>query len=768
MLNKISLKSKVKKQNSAANKHLVKKMYEKYDLVHEMNKLIKENYAAKIEKLRGDFKNYPQDFDLLYPIMKLSDPDLEIENTKKKNTLINEIFREIKKRYSFFYFLSFYHINDNILMKLIPFLTYENYSAGNYIYKENDLSTKFYFIIKGIISFRKKEIVVIDDTNSKIVEAEKFILGEEKYFGETDLIYDRRKRYSAYCTTECHFLTVKKEIFKKLIEDKIARVETEKKIFLISFFNTYADIPSVKLEKFIFNNVQTLFFKRNEVIYREGEDNICLYIIYCGEANLIKNINEGEFSYIPNFNESIKYISKKAGKMNYPVIINSNVQKIEEEKNSEMMKLDILLNKSKYSIVGNLVKGSIGGLEITTGIRKLKYSLISNSEFTCVLKIDLRNIDDYLNMLMINLLPFFIKLERNINRRINNIKLIDETILPLSCKKLKKSKSTRQFQKEEEENDKVYKKHIQNINDNFQLNRGGFIKVNEYNFKLYQQKTYFQKMLKNNQKKNFKIKEILKNLEKEEKLNLKFTEFKMNKYISSPQKSKTIDEYITDKKLKRPESCFFTCSTKKNNNLKFHDLKLNGIDLNSKKDYYSPNKENILSKNNNLFKITKRALKIIKNNNKKKKKLTWADFKTEVKFDKKENIKKNFSNLDDIIAKIKLKKEKAKSKNKAKNALLYIKKALSIDDNYTKKVFIYRSPKSNTKTKEIFYSTPNNNNILNVNNYKNKYNKTKEDKMVSSFDINEKDLKIQNTKISKKLMFYNTGKFDIPLLSDIS
>ena len=253
--------------------------------------------------------------------------------------------------------------------------------------------------------------------------------------------------YSAFCITDCHILIIQKENFKKTIEDRILRIETDKKKFLMSFFNSYTNMPNIKLERFILNNVQTLFFRRNEIIYKEGEDNICLYIIYNGEANLIKNINQGEFSYIPKFNESIKYIIKKASRINYRNIIN-NIQKNKEERNNEINKLDILLNKTKYSIIGNLSKGFIGGLEITTGIRKLKYSLISSSDFTCILKIDLRNIDDYLDKLMLNLLPIFIKLEKNINKRIKNIKFIDENILPLSCKKLKKNKSRNNFENE--------------------------------------------------------------------------------------------------------------------------------------------------------------------------------------------------------------------------------------------------------------------------------------------------------------------------------
>ena len=137
-----------------------------------------------------------------------------------------------------------------------------------------------------------------------------------------DLIYDRKKNYSSYCINDRRFLVIKKDIFKKLIEEKISKIETDKKLFLISLFNNYTKIPRIKLERFLSSNVQTLFFRRNEIIYKEGEDNINLYIIFIGEANLIKDINEEEFSYLIKYNESIKNLQRKASNINYSEIIN--------------------------------------------------------------------------------------------------------------------------------------------------------------------------------------------------------------------------------------------------------------------------------------------------------------------------------------------------------------------------------------------------------------------------------------------------------------
>ena len=199
------------------------------------------------------------------------------------------------------------------------------------------------------------------------------------------------------------------------------------------------------------------------------------------------------------------------------------------------------MDKMKYDIICNMTKGGIGGLEIVSGINKFKYSLIANSDFTCVLKLELKNIDDYLTEFLINLIPLFVQMEKNIHERIKNMKLIDENITPSSVKKLKKNKKYFFYDKKEgEENDKIYKKNIQKIDDSFQLNYGGFIKNNKFNFNLYQKKQHLKELLKSNKKKIFEIEKFLKYLADEEKLNLKFIEFKMNKNPENKNKNNTI------------------------------------------------------------------------------------------------------------------------------------------------------------------------------------------------------------------------------------
>ena len=666
------------------------------------------------------FKDNQIDFIIINSLMKLPNKDKE-----DKNALINRIYDNMKKKNLFFFFLNFYKINDETLKKIIPHLTYEYHQKNSHLFEENDFSIKLYFIIKGFITFHKNEILIDSQKNSSIVDVEKFILGPDKYFGEIDLIYDRKKSMSAFCKTECHLITLNKEIFKKFLEDKITKIEVEKKLYIFSFFKHFSNIPNIRLEKFVLNNIQTLFYRRNKIIYKAGEKNNGLYLIYRGEAIIINDINQGEFSYLKNYNEKIKYIQKKAIGLNYVEIIkNTNIksnEKIlcekENNKNNkkvnninndiELNDLNLLLDKNKFDIICRMNRGAIGGLEIVTGVNILKYNLISNSDFTCVLKIELNNIDDYLSNFLINLIPVFLKFEKNIHERIKNMKIIDDNITPSSVKRLNKNKKNKFEEKEtDEENDKIYKKNIQKIDNSFQLNYGGFIKNNDFNYNLYQQKLYYKEFLKQNKKKISNIEKFLKYLDIEEHSVQKYTEFKMQKCKSAVRL------------LKYPKDI-----------IRIRSKKL--INLNIKSEQNS--------------------LELIKQRNKrlKKHKLTWKFFNTETRpIKKKESIK----NLDRFFFKSN-EKEKKYSKDLD---LLHERQSLSIDSDYRKKVFVYGSPKikinNRYRTKQLFFMTPKKNSS--INNYD------------SEEKENTKNHKNKNIQALKEIFLYDTGNFDIPLLSE--
>jgi CRP-like cAMP-binding protein len=46
--------------------------------------------------------------------------------------------------------------------------------------------------------------------------------------------------------------------------------------------------------------MKILHFRTEEIIYKEGEQNKNIYLIYKGEAQLLKKITNGEFNFIEN------------------------------------------------------------------------------------------------------------------------------------------------------------------------------------------------------------------------------------------------------------------------------------------------------------------------------------------------------------------------------------------------------------------------------------------------------------------------------------
>ena len=490
----------------------------------------------------------------------------------------------------------------------------------------------------------------------------------------------------------------------------------------------------MRMEKIFLNNVKTLFYRQNRIIYKSGENNNGLFLIYKGEAIIVNDIKKGEFSYLKNYSENINNIQKKALRLDYINIIENtqikNDDKIlfdkENDKNInheiELNDLNLLLNKIKYNIICRMNKGAIGGLEIVTGINKFKYNLISNSDLTVVLKIELKNIDDYLTNFMLNLIPVFVKFEKNIHERIKNMKLIDENITPSSVQKLKKEKKVSFDKKNEEENDKIYKKNIQKINKSFQINYGGFIKNNKYNYNLYQKKEKFKDLLKYNQKEILKLEKFLIDLDKKEKLNLKYSAFKMQNCLSFDNKNKN------------------------NNIAKVASLKLIKSKSIMKLTSNKLNKENSkINDDKNLIDLKKRNI-----NKFRKPQLLWKFFDNNIK-----PIQKNESNKNVLTFFLKNNNEK-NNKEKSKN-LFFETQSLSLD-NYKQKVFICENPQTEFKnsyrykTKEVFFLTPKKNKTIH------KYNSEQKE-----------DVKIMNNKnikILKKMFLYDTGNFDIPLLSE--
>ena len=200
-----------------------------------------------------------------------------------------------------------------------------------------------------------------------------------------------------------------------------------------------------------------------------------------------------------------------------------NKEEIPDKNTLDTLKLDLLLEKKNMKNILSLNKGSLSGLEICTGITKFKYSLISNSDFTSIFKIDLKKIEgEHLTELMINLLPLFIEYERKIHYQIKKLKFIDSNLLPESCQKYSKKNAKENYFFKDEENDDKYKKRIHKIDKMFDTNEGGFIKMNIYNMNLQKKKNELKDLIKENSRKDKKAYTYLNSFINEQNSKFKF------------------------------------------------------------------------------------------------------------------------------------------------------------------------------------------------------------------------------------------------------
>ena len=165
-------------------------------------------------------------------------------------------------------------------------------------------------------------------------------------------------------------------------------------------------------------------------------------------------------------------------------------------------------------------------------------------------------------------MPAFIQSEKKNHKQIEKIKYIDNNIIPPSCRKYKnisnlirlinnhrdenkptklqrynyyyykanENKKLKNFNinisMEDNDNDKTYKKIIRKIDNGFDTNEGGFIKVNNYNVNLNRQKCILKEKLRRSKKHDYMADNILRKCENECLGDLKYSPVKMNHHLT--------------------------------------------------------------------------------------------------------------------------------------------------------------------------------------------------------------------------------------------
>ena len=296
-------------ENKKDKEDKINKLFEEQNIYDELN--IEQYYLSLKRKLlfSEELKKDFQTLQLILNIFLFKSYSL-IKNFQETRILKKEIFILLKNHDAFRYFLYNNGIDDNTLFKIIPHLKYKHFIKDRIICKEGDDSLFMYFILSGRISIMK-------GTN-KLIQVKE--INEKENFGQWDIIYHRKRKFSYYASEDCHILIIDKYILRKYLQEKLIKGEDELKTFITKFLQNNEINALFRIERVI-QNMKLLYYRKGEIIYKEGEENTNIYLIYKGETKLVKKIENGEFNYVENLNDNILKIQEKAKNLNYKILM---------------------------------------------------------------------------------------------------------------------------------------------------------------------------------------------------------------------------------------------------------------------------------------------------------------------------------------------------------------------------------------------------------------------------------------------------------------
>ena len=702
--------SKIFSEAKKEKEDLINKLFEERNINDDIN----FDYFTLKRKLliSNGLKKDIQSLQLILDIFLYKAYSL-IKNNDEIRPIKKDLFLLIKNHDTFRYFLYNNNIDDNTLLKIIPHLKYKHFIENEIIFKEGEDSLYMYFILKGKVS--------VMNGSKKLNQIK--VIKEKENFGQWDIIYHRKRKLSYYASEECHIIYIDKHIVRKYLQEKIIKGDNDIKTFATKFLKNNKINSFLKIERLI-NNMKILYYRKGEIIYKEGEENTNIYLVYKGETKLVKKIKNGEFTYIENLNDNIYKIQEKAKNLNYKNLISDEIseKKLEnEESKNNNNTPNILIENSEYKTLAILGKGNIGGLEISTGIKNKKYTMIANHDYTTIIQIELYFIKDNINKFLLNLLPLFIQSEKDIHSRFKQIRKIEN-------KMQTNYKNNNIDNLSLLNNNKYYINEIQKINKKLDINEGGFIIVNDFNIKLNNSKNKLKEQLIRSNKKYLEINMLANDYnKKEENKNNNYNQVKMMK----------------------------------NNNIKKYKLNLN-IPIKCRSRTY--NKRIYFKKNMSQKYFAKKTLEnfdIVIENYRRRKDFLIRDFvNPQIIKTERANEKMEFNSDDNRL----LKEIIILNKKNNKEIEEYKGKSYNNQSSKYKDIKFKKRINSALLNKLTTFENKKENKIIIINKYilrrlfaKNMIKKKK----IKSLDIKS----ISN--IEKRILYYNTGRYDMPFVTNL-
>lgn len=300
---------------------------------------------------------------------------------------------------------------------------------------------------------------------SKIEEVEVAVYDSGTSFGEISCLNNVPKRGSSLALEECHLIIIDKNNFERTAIYKfINKIDLERKALINNTIPQINKMPSQKFQE-LYTKFQTIYLKRNQVLFKEGDFIKNIYIVFRGEFVILKDISK---PYSTN---------KNLKQHNYDNIFVKRSHLESNDQTSFIVDDEIIKNKN-YKTVLKYTKGNITGCELSVGLEVYNHTLLVKSDLAVVVCINKYRLFELRNGIIESLYPIYQENENLIEKNVNSLQLL--------CEKMKinyrsasdcltvNNPSDKKFIKQQEERDFKAAEFIENVqNYNFKkINNG--------------------------------------------------------------------------------------------------------------------------------------------------------------------------------------------------------------------------------------------------------------------------------------------------------
>ncbi|OMJ85992.1 hypothetical protein SteCoe_12560 [Stentor coeruleus] len=174
---------------------------------------------------------------------------------------------------------------ENAHLICCRYLLYEFCHAGNYLFQVGDLGTRFYIIIKGKVGV---EIPIKDENTGEIKHLEVVQISKGGCFGELALESSKPRAASIKCKIDSHFVYLEKVDYNRMI----AKLVQDKRNEMVKFLQSlpaFSNMTKTTLGKLTYN-FKEKDFSKGQIVYKEGEIPVDVYLVIEGEFLFQKKI----------------------------------------------------------------------------------------------------------------------------------------------------------------------------------------------------------------------------------------------------------------------------------------------------------------------------------------------------------------------------------------------------------------------------------------------------------------------------------------------